>query len=206
MAAQTATALPSKNRADTREKIIQAAAELFYMGGFQGTSLDMVAQKAGVNRGSLYYFFKSKKNLGLAVIDHFESLLHRHFLEPALGGDENGREKLARLADLYSRMPSTSSPCCGCPIGKLSLELSGIDEDLRLRFKEVWTGVIGRIEVAVRQAVEEKLFGPGADTATLARTFFEQIQGAHIIARCTLDEETLRKDCRHAFKNLPWES
>ena len=203
MAIETASVL-SKSRVDSRERIVQAAADLFYLQGFQGTSLDMVARKAEANRGSLYYFFKSKKNLALAVIDHFERLLHDHFIEPALGGEENGREKLARLADFYSRMPSQSAPCCGCPIGKLSLELCGIDEDFRLRFKEVWAAVISRIEVAVRQSVEEELLRPVEDTTGLARVFFEQIQGAHLIARSMLDEETLRKDCRDAYERLPW--
>lgn len=204
MAVQTSSASPSKSRVDTRGKIVRSAAELFYLGGYQGTSLDMVARKAEVNRGSLYYFFKSKKNLALAVIDYFERLLYLNFLEPALGGEGSGREKLALLADLYSKMPSTSSPCCGCPIGKLTLELSGIDEDLRLRSKEVWIGVIDRIEVAVQQAVEEELLEPASDASGHSRAFFEQIQGAHIIARSTLDEEILRQDCRRAFESLPW--
>lgn len=204
MATQVINSSSKSGRVDTCGKIIQAAAELFYERGYQGTSLDMVAQKARVNRGSLYYFFKSKKNLVLAVIDYFDQLLHLHFFDPAFGGDKNGKEKLALLADLYSRMPRASSPCCGCPIGKLSLELCGIDEDLRLRFKEVWAGVISRIEAVIRQAVGEELLPPVDDAAALARSFFEQIQGAHIIARSTLDDKILRLDCRNAFEGLPW--
>ncbi len=194
----------------TRGRIIAAAADLFYLRGYQGTSLDTVARKARVNRGSLYYFFRSKKNLGLAVIDHFERLIHQNFIEPVLGenpvlGEETGgRGKLGRLANLYSRMPRQESPCCGCPIGKLSLELSGLDEDFRLRLKEVWAGVIEGIAEMVREAQAEGTLDTGSESRELARSFFGQIQGAHIIARSTLDEDALDQDCRRAVENLPW--
>ncbi len=187
----------------TREKIVHAAADLFYLQGYQGASLEAVAQQAGVNRGSLYYFFRSKKNLALAVIGHFERMIHENFLAPALKSP-GGREKLARLAELYSTMPLAAAPCCGCPIGKLSLELSGLDEELRLRLKGVWEGVLGEIEGMVRQAREEGSLPASSDPHGLARAFFSQIQGAHIIARSVLDEEALRADCRRAFEGLSW--
>jgi len=201
--ATAGTVEAKKEKKDTRERIIPAAAELFYRQGYQGTSLDQVAQAAGVNRGSLYYFFKSKKNLALAVIGHYERLLHHHYLEPALGGG-GGRAGLAALAERYARMPSASSPCCGCPIGNLSLELSGLDEELRERLKEVWEGIFARIAEAIRRAQKEGALDPGAEAAGLARAFFASIQGAHIIARSVLDEEALRRDCRRAFESLPW--
>lgn len=191
-------------RQGTREKLVLAAADLIYRQGFNATSLDMVALGAGVNRGSLYYFFRSKKNLALAVIGHYEALLHAHFLEPALSGEGTGREKLARLASLYSHLPLSSSPCCGCPIGNLSLELSNLDEELRLRLKEVWEGVFARVAGAVRQAKAEGELDPGASAEDLARAFFAQIQGAHIFARTSLDEDALRRDCGRALDALPW--
>ncbi|MEK6709491.1 MAG: TetR/AcrR family transcriptional regulator [Nitrospinota bacterium] len=197
-------AVAGTEKPGTRERVTLAAADLIYRQGFNATSLDMVAQAAGVNRGSLYYFFRSKKNLGLAVIAHFEGLLHGHFLGPSLGGEGTGREKLARLADLYSHLPLSTRPCCGCPIGNLSLELSGLDEGLRLRLKEVWEGVFARVAEAVRQAQAEGEMEPGAPAADLARAFFAQIQGAHIFARTSLDEHALRRDCRRALDALPW--
>lgn len=208
MAGKTAEQAVARTRKkegpDTRERIVSAAADLFYLEGYRAASLDSVARRAGVNRGSLYYFFKSKKNLALAVIGHFEGLIHRNFLQTAPVDKRTGRERLARLADLYSEMPRAESPCCGCPIGKLSLELSGVDEDLRLSLKSVWAGVISKIESMVRQARDEGALPPSTDTDGLARSFFAQIQGAHIIARSTLDAEALGRDCRRAIEGLPW--
>lgn len=200
-----AMATPKGHKASaTKQKIIEAAARLVYHRGFHATSLDMVAQAARVNRGSLYYFFRSKKNLGLAVIEHYESLLHQNYLSPSFDIESSGREKVRRLAESYARMPIQDSPCCGCPIGNLSLELSAIDEELRVRLKEVWDGVFERIAHVLSQSKEEGDLPGHIEPLAYARSFFSQMQGAHIIARCSQDEASLRGDCERAFLSLPW--
>ena len=201
-----ATASPPKGTkaSATKEKIIEAAARLVYHRGFHATSLDMVAQAARVNRGSLYYFFRSKKNLGLAVIDHYESLLHQNYLFPSFDAQTKGREKIRRLAELYAHMPMQDSPCCGCPIGNLSLELSALDEEMRLRLKGVWERVFEKIAGVLAQSQDEGELPGDVDPLVHARSFFSQIQGAHIIARCSRDEASLYEDCERAFMSLPW--
>lgn len=202
---EAAAAAPKETRTSgTRRRIVEAASRLVYHKGFHATSLDMVARAARVNRGSLYYFFRSKKNLGLAVIDHHEAMLHESCLSPALGGAGRGSEKIRRLAERCARMPARDSPSCGCPIGSLSLELSGLDEETRVRLKAVWEGVFGKIALVLAQSREEGELPGDIDPLLCARSFFSQIQGAHIIARCSRDESSLRADCGRAVASLPW--
>ncbi|MBB4577437.1 AcrR family transcriptional regulator [Rhizobium lentis] len=47
----------------TRERIISAAAKLFYNEGIRSVSVDAVAEKAGVTKRTLYYHFASKDDL-----------------------------------------------------------------------------------------------------------------------------------------------
>ena len=202
---KAAMATPKGSKAsETKRKIIEAAARLVYQRGFHATSLDIVAQGAKVNRGSLYYFFRSKKNLGLAIIDHYESLLHENYLTPSFDTEASGREKIRCLAESYARMPIQDSPCCGCPIGNLSLELSALDEEMRMRLKEVWDGVFERIALVLAQSQAEGELPGEIAPLVYARSFFSQMQGAHIIARCSQDEASLREDCERAVMSLPW--
>jgi len=53
----------------TRERIIQAAADLFYGEGIRGASMDTIAAKAGVTKRTLYYHFRSKDDLVAAYLD-----------------------------------------------------------------------------------------------------------------------------------------
>jgi AcrR family transcriptional regulator len=47
----------------TKAKIIKAATELFMHLGLDGTSLDDISKKAGVNRGLIYHYYKTKEFL-----------------------------------------------------------------------------------------------------------------------------------------------
>ncbi|RJX32777.1 MAG: TetR family transcriptional regulator [Oxalobacter sp.] len=48
---------------ETRERIIDAATDVFYENGVSNTSLNGVAQAAGVTRGAIYWHFKNKADL-----------------------------------------------------------------------------------------------------------------------------------------------
>ena len=56
----------------TRQYLLNAALEVFYRTGVTRSSLQAVAQEAGVTRGALYWHFKNKEDL-------FEALFEQHF-------------------------------------------------------------------------------------------------------------------------------
>ena len=53
----------------TRERIVSAAAKLFYSEGVRAVSVDAVAEKAGVTKRTLYYHFRSKDDLIAAYLE-----------------------------------------------------------------------------------------------------------------------------------------
>jgi len=55
-------------KALTREKILKAALECFAEKGFKETSVDEIAQKAGVSKGNIYWHFKSKFDIFMEII------------------------------------------------------------------------------------------------------------------------------------------
>jgi AcrR family transcriptional regulator len=53
----------------TRERIVAAAARLFYNEGIRAASVDAIAEKAGVTKKTLYYHFQSKDELIAAYLE-----------------------------------------------------------------------------------------------------------------------------------------
>ncbi|WP_420175041.1 TetR/AcrR family transcriptional regulator [Luteococcus sp. OSA5] len=53
----------SARKVETRRRIVTAASELFAEQGFSGTSMDQIAQAAGVSKGTIFYNFKNKSEL-----------------------------------------------------------------------------------------------------------------------------------------------
>lgn len=51
-----------------REQILQAGSECFARFGFDKTTLDDIGKRAGLNKASLYYYFKNKEEIFIAVV------------------------------------------------------------------------------------------------------------------------------------------
>lgn len=61
-----------RGRGDTRTRIQQVALELFAVQGYDKTSLREIAERLGVTKAALYYYFKSKENIVRSIAeDHF---------------------------------------------------------------------------------------------------------------------------------------
>ncbi|RHO61115.1 TetR/AcrR family transcriptional regulator [Eubacterium sp. AM05-23] len=52
-----------KNGLDTKKQIINAAKKLFYEKGYEETTVSEICRLTGINQGSVYYHFKTKKNI-----------------------------------------------------------------------------------------------------------------------------------------------
>ena len=67
---------PERRRELTRTALVEAAAEVFARRGFEGASLEEIAEVAGFTRGAIYSNFGSKEDLLLAVVErHNQALL-----------------------------------------------------------------------------------------------------------------------------------
>jgi AcrR family transcriptional regulator len=59
----------TERRAETRERVLAAAARVFAQRGFDATSLEAIADEAGFSRGAVYYNFADKEELFLELLD-----------------------------------------------------------------------------------------------------------------------------------------
>ena len=54
---------------DAKERLMEAVLELIWTGSYGGTTIDHICDRAGVKKGSFYYFFDSKADLALAAVE-----------------------------------------------------------------------------------------------------------------------------------------
>ena len=99
-----------------REAIIAAAAQAFDAHGYAATTVDEVAAKAGISKGNVYNYFRSKEELFeqvfVAVVAGFQTDVLKILEEPMPAG-----EKLKRLLEYHSTSMEDSNR-----IGRLVLE------------------------------------------------------------------------------------
>jgi len=117
---------------NTRELLLDSAFQAFYTHGFQGANIANILNDVGINKGSMYHFFKSKKALGLAVVTERIEVKILNKYKRVLEEDE----AVKHLFDTLRSAPETLS--YGCPLNKLSQEMLYIDNEFKVLLSKVY--------------------------------------------------------------------
>ncbi len=168
-------------KADTRTRIIDAARELFHANGFQATTMAEILAKSGVNSGSLYYFFKSKDELLLAVLDSYVDLMWPLVMEPAFGATDDPIERIFTVLDGYRQLLAANSCAIGCPIGNLALELVDARPEIREKISLNFSNWCEAIRRCLGEAADR--LPPDLDQARLSRFVLTVMEGGIMQAR-----------------------
>ena len=170
---------------DTRQRIIHAAMELFWLKGYASTSIADILSPSQVNSGSLYYFFPGKQDVLIAVLEAYRDGICPMLLEPAWGNVDDPIEKVFALLAQY-RQAIVDTECeYGCPIGSLALELHEPDPAVRDLLAANFTAWVDAVEASFREASHR--FEPGADLRALAELTLNVMEGGVMQARTYRD-------------------
>ena len=165
----------------TRTKLVETARMLFLKKGYDGASVAEILREAGVNSGSLYYFFKTKEDLLLAVLDWYVDRLYPEVIDPAAGRTTDPIERVFAVLEGYRHYLTITACRQGCPIGNLALEMSEKSEAVRAKIAlnfENW-----------RKAVRQFLLDAGdrlpadVDRDALATFILGVMEGGVMLAR-----------------------
>ena len=90
-----------RRRQQTRDVLIEAATEVFARRGYEGASLEEIAESAGFTRGAIYKHFAGKEELFFAVIEASNQRVIEAFRAIAPTDPRSKEWDVARLADLW---------------------------------------------------------------------------------------------------------
>ncbi|SFT33592.1 transcriptional regulator, TetR family [Actinopolyspora lacussalsi subsp. righensis] len=154
----------SRPRGSARERLLEAASELFYRHGIRAVGIDTVIERAGVAKMSLYNHFSSKDELVAAYLERreqrwsafFDSELRR------IGGTPSGRVLAA--FDILASWLERECPR-GCAFGNAEAELAdsthpaqAVIERDKARLREWLTELVAASGSADPSLVAEQLF------------------------------------------------
>ena len=154
----TATKTPSptsrpRDGRSTREAIIEAATRLMHVGGYQNTSLDDVLRASGAGKGNFYHHFRSKEDLGFAILDQLVGWFVERTLEPCFSDAAAPRlDQVRCFLDRVLEAQRKSNCVGGCAMGNLASELSDVHEGFRARLASVFTAWRVRLTRALAEA------------------------------------------------------
>lgn len=174
----------------TREAIVEAAMRLMQVRGYKATSLDDVLRESGVGKGSFYYYFKSKEDLGHAILDRVIASFINETVDPCFANADGS--PLAQIRCFLDRVVQAqrARKCVGgCPLGTLASELSDVHEGFRARLAEVFSAWRERLTQALGEAQRRGDVGPECRPESVAQFLVASLEGAMLMGKVTKDIE-----------------
>lgn len=185
----------SKKGDQRREAIVAAAARMFWEQGFAGTSIADIASEAGVPQGNMFYYYRTKADLALAVADVFVEETQSLITE----AEEAATEPRLRIRFLLRRLGQSNRSRVenGCPI-------SAAVRDFRRAAPEASTRAGQSFELIVSFIARElQKTGPRPSIALArARSMVVEWQGGIALAHAFGDMTVLAESLRRAEQSL----
>lgn len=108
-----------KKGEESRQRLIECAAELFWKNGYSATGISEILKQTDLPKGSFYFYFKSKDDLATAVTEYYQKILLEQFRSSSQGNDwESFIEEIFDY--LFGR--ATGQTFAGCPYAVMGME------------------------------------------------------------------------------------
>lgn len=189
---------------DAKERLMGAVSELFWSGSYGSTTIDQICERAGVKKGSFYYFFESKSELATAALDarwqERRVELDRMF-SPTISPLDRLRKLCNDHYEFQRDIKRKYGRVLGCPLFALGAEVCTQEDALRKKIEEILAYKRKYLESAIRDAHAAGLI-EAPDPAAKAAMLQAYCEGLLTQARIQNDVEILRDTIRGWFAIL----
>lgn len=186
--------------AATRDRILDQALQLTSKDGLEGLTIGRLASEVGLSKSGLFAHFRSKEELGLAVLATATAKFAEVVIRPAFTASR-GEPRVRALFDRWLAWESHESIPGGCVFMQLSVELDdrpGVVRDELVLAQRRWLDAIAKCATI---AVEAGHFRPDLDTRLFAFQLFGILSSYYHLKRL-LRDESAEESARNAFELL----
>lgn len=165
---------------EVRQQLLDAAKALMTRKGYTAVGLAEIVASAGVPKGSFYYYFKSKEDFGLVLLeDYFSKYLVT--VSEQLSGEGSGLARLQGYFQYWASQQCTGLTDGKCLVVKLGPEVCDLSEDMRLALKHGTDRIIERIGHCVALGQDDGSIGAAAPPRALAESLYQLWLGATLL-------------------------
>ncbi|HEX8975551.1 MAG TPA: TetR/AcrR family transcriptional regulator [Solirubrobacteraceae bacterium] len=172
---------------ETRQRIVDAAADLIFRQGVAHTTIEHVRAAADISSSQLYHYFDDKPALVRAVVDHQADTM--------IGGQENfdfsTLNGLRAWRDFLIAAQRDHHCTGGCPIGSLGGQLSETDPDARAHVADGFKRWEATIQSGLRKMHARGELTPDTNPDTLALALLAALQGGLLLTQVKRDTKPL---------------
>ena len=108
-----------KKGEESRQRLIECAAELFWKNGYSATGISEILKQTGLPKGSFYFYVKGKDDLASAVTEYYQKILLEQFQSSSQGND--WESFIEEIFD-YLSVRTSGQTFAGCPYAVMGME------------------------------------------------------------------------------------
>lgn len=190
---------------NSKEKLIQTANDLIWKSSYGSVSVDDICNVSNVKKGSFYYYFSSKAELAVVVIEtsyqHFEAELIKVFATSTLAIDRFNNlatfvyDKQKEACDKYGHV-------CGCPFASLGSEMVGNNEIIRKKIEAIFHQQRNLFLVTLNEMVVTGQLPQNTNQSVMANQIHTFMMGQVMMARIQNDLTHLKKEMEAGFLRI----
>ena len=186
----------------TREDILESVLSTVHRQGLNATSLNELLAVSGTSSGSFYNYFRSKHELGHALIDYEWLKIQENILEPAQAQCENPIAQVFWMIKCLESKQIDQPECDGCLLGNLIVDVVEQDES----FREHLNRVFDLWEEAITQRLQagDTQLKSHVDPTILAEQIITIMEGVMLLGRLRRNPIRIRRgfdSVRHLLKS-----
>ena len=178
---------------------MDAAYNLLLKKGYEDTSIQDIIDKINATKGCLYYHFKSKRDIAVAVI--------QEIIMPAYintwGGVYKAKDPIGEICFVVDKVYDQKAKeiaQTGCPVGNLVLELSSKDKVLSKHINEIMILWQSFIEKAIEAAKTSGIIGQDLNAKSISGFVVGSFEGCIMLSKSSHSKAVL-EDCFSTLKD-----
>lgn len=177
-----------------RDYVVKVGCELFRVHGFVNTSMDDVVRHSGVSKSNIYYHFKSKDELAIAVLESYISSLQHLFQEGVLIEEGTLLTRLARYLDLLIQELVARDCTGGCPLISLMVEAGKTNESIRRRLAQFFQQQTRALTTLLAEGTSQGEIRPDLPAHILASLITSWLEGSLMLASIEKSASSLQEE------------
>jgi TetR/AcrR family transcriptional regulator, transcriptional repressor for nem operon len=188
---------------DAKERLMKSLTDLIWSGSYGSTTIDQICERAGVKKGSFYYFLDSKAALAEEAMrtdwEDFRGNFDRVF-SPSLPPLERIHRYCEFEYEEQAKIKREHGHVLGCPLCTLGSEISTLEANLRKMVDEIMDQCRRYFETAIRDAHAAGLI-VAPDAFTKSKSVYAYVEGLLTQARIR-DDLNLLKDMERGILDI----
>jgi AcrR family transcriptional regulator len=186
------------DRQDYRQRLVQTALKLFASRGYHAVSIADILRESGCTRGTLYYYFSSKEELGYAAIDETLRLISEQGAASHLQIDEHPIDRLLWVVDSVPNVTKSEAPALSGT--DIAVRMASVHEGFRKRLTPKLDALLAQAEENTRKGVADGQIADSVDPVQLTHLVATICAGMQI-SSLLWERDAIWEDVRRWLKD-----